>query len=167
MVFPINRLYYNVSLQLCSIVVLGEILIRSIIFQLACRSEIEQRALELMELLKDDRLLPLAAKYASRLGRVHLADKLSNLAETWEKDSDKLNVAQNSHFTELDTQETNDDTNAGEDLNASLIIPQKVKEKKVEAETTLKPIVSVFIAFIIRITKRKLTIYVQNGKKYV
>ncbi|CAH0592617.1 unnamed protein product [Chrysodeixis includens] len=109
------------------------------LFALACRSEIEQRALELMELLKDDRLLPLAAKYASRLGRVHLADKLTNLAETWEKD-DKLNVAQNSHFTELDTQETYDVTNAEEDLNASLIIPQKVKEKKLEAETSLKPV---------------------------
>ncbi|XP_049691894.2 WD repeat and HMG-box DNA-binding protein 1 [Helicoverpa armigera] len=110
------------------------------LFALACRSEIEQRALELMELLKDDRLLPLAAKYASRLGRVHLADKLTNLAETWDKEADKLNVAQNSHFQELDTQETYDVTNTEQDLNASLIIPQKVKEKKVESETALRPV---------------------------
>ncbi|XP_013197193.2 WD repeat and HMG-box DNA-binding protein 1 [Amyelois transitella] len=109
------------------------------LFALACRSEIEQRALELMELLKDDRLLPLAAKYASRLGRVHLADKLTNLADTWERDNEKLNVAQNSHFLELDTQETYDVTNT-EDMNASLIIPQKAKEKRTENITPIKPV---------------------------
>ncbi|KAJ0182402.1 hypothetical protein K1T71_001771 [Dendrolimus kikuchii] len=108
------------------------------LFALACRSEIEQRALELMELLKDDRLLPLAAKYASRLGRIHLADKLTNIAQTWEEESDKLNVAQNSHFQELDTQETYDVNNT-EDMNASLIIPQKVKQK-VESMTPIKPV---------------------------
>ncbi|CAH2050631.1 unnamed protein product, partial [Iphiclides podalirius] len=109
------------------------------LFALACRSEIEQRALELMELLKDDRLLPLAAKYASRLGRIHLADKLGDLAEKWEKEADKLNVAHNSHFLELESQETYDVTNTQqEDLNTSLIIPQKVK-KKVENVTPIKP----------------------------
>lgn len=111
---------------------------------MACRSEIEQRALELMEILKDDRLLPLAAKYASRLGRMHLADKLTNLAESWEKD-DRLNVAQNSHFQELDTQETYDVT--GTDLNASLIIPQKAKEKKAESVTPIRPVVSFCFLF--------------------
>ncbi|XP_068626537.1 WD repeat and HMG-box DNA-binding protein 1 isoform X2 [Battus philenor] len=109
------------------------------LFALACRSEIEQRALELMELLKDVRLLPLAAKYASRLGRMHLADKLGDLAEQWEKEADKLNVAQNSHFQELETQETYDvTTTQQEDLNASLIIPQKTK-KKIENVTPIKP----------------------------
>ncbi|XP_039757600.1 WD repeat and HMG-box DNA-binding protein 1 [Pararge aegeria] len=110
------------------------------LFALACRSEIEQRALELMELLKDDRLLPLAAKYASRLGRMHLADKLSNLADTWERESDKFNVAQNSHFQELETQETYDVTNTEQDLNASLIIPQKTVKKKTENDNPIKPV---------------------------
>ncbi|XP_061709099.1 WD repeat and HMG-box DNA-binding protein 1 [Cydia pomonella] len=109
------------------------------LFALACRSEIEQRALELMELLKDDRLVPFAAKYASRLGRVHLADKLANLAETWERDADKMNVAQK-HFNELDTQETYDVTNSEQDLNASLIIPQKAKERKGETVAPIKPV---------------------------
>ncbi|CAG4978098.1 unnamed protein product [Parnassius apollo] len=109
------------------------------LFALACRSEIEQRALELMELLKDDRLLPLAAKYASRLGRMHLADKLTNLAEEWEKEAEKLNVAQNSHFQELESQEIYDVTStAQEDMNTSLIIPQKIK-KKVDNVTPIKP----------------------------
>ncbi|CAH0727458.1 unnamed protein product, partial [Brenthis ino] len=110
------------------------------LFALACRSEIEQRALELMELLKDDRLLPLAAKYASRLGRMHLAEKLTNLAETWEKDSDHLNVAQNKHFQELETQENYDVTSTEQELNASLIIPQKTNKKKIESETPIKPV---------------------------
>lgn len=96
-----------------------------------------------MELLKDDRLLPLAAKYASRLGRVHLADKLTDLGAAWERDADNLNVARNSHFQELDTQETNDVTSTEQDLNASLIIPQKAKEKKTETVTPIKPVVSV------------------------
>jgi hypothetical protein len=94
-----------------------------------------------MELLKDDRLVPFAAKYASRLGRVHLADKLTNLAESWERDADKLNVAQNSHFHELDTQETYDVTSSEQDLNASLIIPQKAKERKGESVAPIKPVV--------------------------
>ncbi|CAG9796474.1 unnamed protein product [Diatraea saccharalis] len=109
------------------------------LFALACRSEIEQRALELMELLKDERLLPLAAKYASRLGRMHLAEKLTDLADTWERDADTHNIAQNTHFQELDTQETYDVTNS-EELNASIIIPQKSKEKKVENVIPIKPV---------------------------
>ncbi|XP_048489495.1 WD repeat and HMG-box DNA-binding protein 1 [Plutella xylostella] len=110
------------------------------LFALACRSEIEQRALELMELLRDDRLLPLAAKYASRLGRMHLAEKLTDLSETWERETDKLNVAQNSHFHELDTQETYDTAAADDAVNSSLIIPQRVKEKKAETVTPIKPV---------------------------
>ncbi|GBP37504.1 WD repeat and HMG-box DNA-binding protein 1 [Eumeta japonica] len=110
------------------------------LFALACRSEIEQRALELMEFLKDDRLLPFAVEYASRLGRMHLADKLSNLAETWQKETDKLNVAQNIHFNELDTQETYDVNNTQDDLNASLILPVKTKEKKIENVNNIKPV---------------------------
>lgn len=97
-----------------------------------------------MELLKDDRLLPLAAKYASRLGRMHLAEKLSNLSETWERQSETLNVAQSSHFPGLESQEINEVTNSEQDLNASLIIPQKTSKKKTESDTTIKPVVSTY-----------------------
>lgn len=98
-----------------------------------------------MELLKDDRLLPLAAKYASRLGRMHLAEKLSNLSETWERQSETLNVAQSSHFPGLESQEINEVTNSEQDLNTSLIIPQKTSKKKMESDTTIKPVVSIII----------------------
>ena len=104
-----------------------------------------------MELLKDDRLLPLAAKYASRLGRMHLAEKLSNLSETWEKERDKLNVAQNTHFQELDNQETYDVTSTEQDLNASLIIPQKTIKKNAGTENTIKPVVSTFFILLLSI----------------
>ncbi|XP_050666670.1 WD repeat and HMG-box DNA-binding protein 1 [Leptidea sinapis] len=110
------------------------------LFALACRSEIEARALELMELLKDERLLPLAAKYASRLGRMHLADKLTDMAETWEREADKLNVAQNIHFQELESQETYDVSSTDQDTNASFIPPQKDVKKKIENGTPIKPV---------------------------
>ncbi|KAI5644928.1 minichromosome loss protein, mcl1, middle region domain-containing protein [Phthorimaea operculella] len=105
------------------------------LFALACRSEIEQRALELMEILKDERLLPLAAKYASRLGRVHLADKLTDLAHEWERDGNTAH--NNAQFEALSATETYDVTS--EDLNQSLIIPQRAKEKK-ETVNNIKPV---------------------------
>ncbi|XP_072941317.1 WD repeat and HMG-box DNA-binding protein 1 [Epargyreus clarus] len=111
------------------------------LFALACRSEIEQRALELMELLKDSRLVPLAAKYASRLGRVHLADKLASLAEAWQAEATEA-AEQQTHFHQLDSQETYDVTSTDHDLNASLIIPQKTAKKPEVAPIKPVPIKS-------------------------
>lgn len=48
-------------------------------FQLACRSEIELRARDLIEMIGSPALIPLAAKYANKLGRIHLAEKLSDM----------------------------------------------------------------------------------------
>lgn len=39
----------------------------------------EARAKELIEMIASPQLLPLAVKYASKLGRIHLADKLGEL----------------------------------------------------------------------------------------
>uniref|UniRef100_A0A6M2DXS0 Putative wd repeat and hmg-box dna-binding protein 1 n=1 Tax=Xenopsylla cheopis TaxID=163159 RepID=A0A6M2DXS0_XENCH len=55
------------------------------LFALACRSELEQRAQELIELIGSRDLLDLAIKYASRLGRMHLADRLTTMAKTIEE----------------------------------------------------------------------------------
>ncbi|XP_037806076.1 WD repeat and HMG-box DNA-binding protein 1 [Lucilia sericata] len=49
------------------------------LFALACRSEIEVRAKELIETIACTDLLMLAVKYATKLGRIHLSDKLSDL----------------------------------------------------------------------------------------
>lgn len=91
-----------------------------------------------MDLLKDDRLLPLAAKYASRLGRVHLADKLTNMAEAWKEEQ---TTVKNTHFEVLDAQETYDVANA-EELNKSIILPFKGRDKDVEVINDIKPAVS-------------------------
>ncbi|KAM7345136.1 chromosome transmission fidelity 4 [Cochliomyia hominivorax] len=49
------------------------------LFALACRSEMEIRAKELIETIACTDLLMLAVKYATKLGRIHLSDKLSDL----------------------------------------------------------------------------------------
>lgn len=49
------------------------------LFALACRSEMEMRAKELIETIACTDLLMLAVKYATKLGRIHLSDKLSEL----------------------------------------------------------------------------------------
>lgn len=47
--------------------------------QKACRTEMEARAKELIEMIAMPQLLPLAIKYAGNLGRLHLAEKLGEL----------------------------------------------------------------------------------------
>lgn len=49
------------------------------LFALACKSELEFRARELIELIAMPDIVPIAAKYASGLGRIHLAQKLQDL----------------------------------------------------------------------------------------
>ncbi|XP_061399912.1 WD repeat and HMG-box DNA-binding protein 1 [Musca vetustissima] len=49
------------------------------LFALACRSEMEMRAKELIETIACTDLLMLAVKYATKLGRIHLSDRLSEL----------------------------------------------------------------------------------------
>lgn len=56
------------------------------LFALACRSEIEIRAKELIETIACTDLLMLAVKYATKLGRIHLSDKLSELLPQIEED---------------------------------------------------------------------------------
>lgn len=53
--------------------------------QLACRSENEVRAKELVEMIASPNLLPLAIKYANKLGRIHLSAKLSELMPQFEE----------------------------------------------------------------------------------
>lgn len=55
------------------------------LFSFACRSEMEARAKELIEMLASPSLLPLAIKYASKLGRMHLAEKLGELLPQFEE----------------------------------------------------------------------------------
>ncbi|XP_065367282.1 WD repeat and HMG-box DNA-binding protein 1 [Calliphora vicina] len=56
------------------------------LFALACRSEIEIRAKELIETIACTDLLMLAVKYATKLGRIHLSDKLLDLMPQLEEE---------------------------------------------------------------------------------
>lgn len=53
--------------------------------KIACRSEYEPRAKELIEMIALPSLLTLATKYASKLGRIHLAEKLGELLPQFEE----------------------------------------------------------------------------------
>lgn len=55
------------------------------LFSLACRTEMEARAKELIEMIASPTLLPLAIKYASKLGRMHLTEKLGELLPQFEE----------------------------------------------------------------------------------
>lgn len=54
-------------------------------YQLACHSENETRAKEFIEMLALPSLIPLVMKYATKLGRIHLADKLGELIPQFEE----------------------------------------------------------------------------------
>lgn len=45
----------------------------------------EARAKELIEMIASPQLLPLAIKYAQQLGRIHMAEKLSELMPQFEE----------------------------------------------------------------------------------
>uniref|UniRef100_A0A0K8V9W1 WD repeat and HMG-box DNA-binding protein 1 n=1 Tax=Bactrocera latifrons TaxID=174628 RepID=A0A0K8V9W1_BACLA len=59
------------------------------LFALACRSEVEMRAKELIETIACPELLLLAVKYATKLGRIHLSDRLSDLMPQLEEENQR------------------------------------------------------------------------------
>ncbi|XP_004517331.1 WD repeat and HMG-box DNA-binding protein 1 [Ceratitis capitata] len=59
------------------------------LFALACRTEVEMRAKELIETIACPELLLLAVKYASKLGRIHLSDRLSELMPQLEEQNQR------------------------------------------------------------------------------
>ncbi|KAL9701191.1 hypothetical protein quinque_004632 [Culex quinquefasciatus] len=55
------------------------------LFALACRSETEQRAKELVETIGSSQLVPIFMKYASKIKRYHLAESLAPLLPTFQQ----------------------------------------------------------------------------------
>ncbi|XP_058835522.1 WD repeat and HMG-box DNA-binding protein 1 [Topomyia yanbarensis] len=55
------------------------------LFAIACRSEMEQRARELVETIGSSQLIPIVIKYASKIKRFHLADSLAPLLSTFQQ----------------------------------------------------------------------------------
>lgn len=50
------------------------------LLQLACRSGFEYRAVEICDLMPSHHVVQLAMKYASKLGKMNLADKVAEVA---------------------------------------------------------------------------------------
>lgn len=52
---------------------------KTYVFQLACKNNLDERALELMEILLNPQIITLALKYATKLDKRRLAEKLTEL----------------------------------------------------------------------------------------
>nr|XP_023016671.1 WD repeat and HMG-box DNA-binding protein 1 [Leptinotarsa decemlineata] len=61
-------------------------------FALACRNNLDERALEFMEVLSNPQLIALSLKYASKLDRRRLVEKLMDLATKIADDTEDLGV---------------------------------------------------------------------------
>ncbi|XP_018571784.1 WD repeat and HMG-box DNA-binding protein 1 [Anoplophora glabripennis] len=61
-------------------------------FALACKNDLEQRALEFMEILANPQILTLGLKYASKLDKRRLVGKLMDLATKLSDETDDLGV---------------------------------------------------------------------------
>lgn len=71
------------------------------LFALACKSEMEFRARELIELIAMPEIVPIAARYASGLGRIHLAQKLQDLMPVVEERQKEIETKMNEPDIEM------------------------------------------------------------------
>ena len=55
------------------------------LFSTAMNSELESRAYEIIELIRDKKLIELAARYATQKGRLHIASKISKMLTEFEE----------------------------------------------------------------------------------
>ncbi|KAJ8931896.1 hypothetical protein NQ314_015165 [Rhamnusium bicolor] len=60
--------------------------------KLACKNNLDQRALEVMEILANPQILTLGLKYASKLDKRRLVEKLMDLATKLADETDDLGV---------------------------------------------------------------------------
>ncbi|CAK9804293.1 WD repeat and HMG-box DNA-binding protein 1 [Anthophora quadrimaculata] len=75
---------------------------------IACRSNLEYRAVELCEQIASEKVIELAIKYARRLNRIALSNKLETIADTKETEKGKGNENENKNKNES---ENNDNCN--------------------------------------------------------
>lgn len=59
------------------------------LFAIACQSEMEARAREIIEMLNIPEVIALAIKYSNRHGRMHLTEKLQELLAKSEKEKEE------------------------------------------------------------------------------
>lgn len=88
----------------------------------------EQRAKELMEILASPQILSLAVKYASKLGRIHLAERLNEMSAAIEaQEQNDLN-----NFDDDMREEQNVSHNIMQNALSSASIIRKSKENAVQ-----------------------------------
>lgn len=103
----------------------------------------EARAKELIEMLASPDLIPLAMKYASKLGRIHLAEKLGELLPTFDENKDQAEQNINIEDTIFDIQQ--------ERLEDNVTILQKNEQQNRIKITPVSKIVNIdnlFYVFI-------------------
>lgn len=103
-------------------------------FALSCKSDIDMRAFELIENLKDPQIVNLAIKYATKMQRKRLVEKLMQI----ETDNEEENlieaiVARENHASEISNKSNNRVLKPKE--NARIMLSQKKREKTSAQET--------------------------------
>ena len=93
-------------------------------FQLACRNNVEFRALELCQQIASPQVIELAIKYAARNNKMALANKLESIGE--KEDLQKLDQEKESHD---DCVEERDNEIMEEPLLASIIKKTEIEIK--------------------------------------
>ncbi|XP_029056611.2 WD repeat and HMG-box DNA-binding protein 1 isoform X1 [Osmia bicornis bicornis] len=85
---------------------------------LACQSNLEYRAVELCEQMASEKVIELAIKYARRINRIALSNKLESIADIKEEEKEKEVENKNNDEEEIKS----DDEPLDNDLNASTIL---------------------------------------------
>ncbi|CAH1402703.1 unnamed protein product [Nezara viridula] len=102
------------------------------LFALACRSGLDSRAISLCETMPSIEVVKLAAKYAAKLGKHHLAEKVTDIANKMSKVSFIPEIPEENSDTENATEPENDnysqDMFGDNEAKENLIL--KLKKKK-------------------------------------
>lgn len=91
---------------------------------MACRSNVEYRAVELCEQLASQKVLDLAIKYAARINRTALMKKLESIADIKEQSEQKESNVQNDM--------NNHDETIVEDAEEIILTPVATKKPDIE-----------------------------------
>ncbi|XP_055381081.1 WD repeat and HMG-box DNA-binding protein 1 [Condylostylus longicornis] len=100
------------------------------LFALACHAELERRAKELIEMIGSTAILPMAIKYAASIGRIHLADRLSEMRETVEEQEKQIEKEEVDNETGAFSVLQNYTPNLLTSINKATITPKSVISPK-------------------------------------
>ncbi|XP_076761304.1 WD repeat and HMG-box DNA-binding protein 1 isoform X2 [Xylocopa sonorina] len=95
----------------------------------ACRSNLEYRAVELCDQIASEKVIELAIKYARRINRVALSNKLESIADTKQEENEKENENVNNDNEDINK---NDDELVDNDIEESTLSLNVTKKSDVE-----------------------------------